>query len=197
MRPEQTPADGIRAPRDGLSADCPILLTEQLVLRAPHVEDIDAIAILANNSAIATMVSRMPHPYTAMDAVEFVRKSAIRENGNCVYAMTEAHSGRFVGCCALQARAGSASLELGYWVGEPFWGRGFATEAVMHWSTWHSVPVRSPISMPAAGSPTRPRGGCCRRAASSSTARKWCRFSHLAPRRRWNGSGSTARPGCR
>lgn len=129
MRPDHTPADGIRAPRDGLSADCPILLTEQLVLRAPHVEDIDAIAILANNPAIATMVSRMPHPYTAMDAVEFVRKSAIRENGNCVYAMTEAQSGRFVGCCALQARAGSPSLELGYWVGEPFWGQGFATEA--------------------------------------------------------------------
>ncbi|MGO8609769.1 N-acetyltransferase, partial [Rhizobium johnstonii] len=48
-----------------LRTDCPVLLSERLVMRAPHEEDIDALAHLANNAKVATMVSRMPHPYTA------------------------------------------------------------------------------------------------------------------------------------
>lgn len=112
-----------------MSHDCPVLLTESLVLRAPHAEDIDAIAILADNPAIATMVTRMPHPYTRTDAETFVKAAAKRENGNCVYAITDADNGRFLGCCALQARENGKSVELGYWVGEPFWGGGIATEA--------------------------------------------------------------------
>lgn len=139
--PSCSPSDSARAPRDSLSCtdsherasaafDCPVLLTESLVLRAPHAEDIDAIAILANNPAIATMVSRIPHPYGRTDAATFVEASVKRENGNCVYAITDADSGRFLGCCSLESAGNGKSLELGYWVGEPFWGGGVATEAV-------------------------------------------------------------------
>lgn len=154
QEPSCSPGDGVRAPRDGLCTslsdglsatlplpdsagqcsvdvfDCPVLLTENLVLRAPHVEDIDAITILANNPAVATMVARMPYPYGRSDAETFVRTSAKRENGNCVYAITEADSGRFLGCCALQCAEDGNATELGYWVGEPFWGQGIATQAV-------------------------------------------------------------------
>ena len=142
--PSLSPSDAARAPRDNLSGDlssidsleraaafdCPVLLTETLVLRPPHTEDIDAIAILADNPAIATMVSRIPHPYGRADAATFVEKSAARGNGNCVYAITESDTGRFLGCCSLEASGEGKSLELGYWIGEPFWGRGIATEAV-------------------------------------------------------------------
>ncbi len=129
MSTQPQPMDTARSPRDGLSPDCPVLLTENLVLRAPHAEDIDAIAILANNPSVATMLSRMPHPYGRSDALEFVRKSALGGNGNCVYAMTEARTGHFVGCCALRTHSEDALPEIGYWVGEPHWGRGHATEA--------------------------------------------------------------------
>ncbi|WP_394691581.1 GNAT family N-acetyltransferase [Hoeflea sp.] len=117
-----------RPPTDA-APHCPVLLSESLVLRAPHAEDIDALAILADNPAIATMLSRMPHPYGRTDAEAFVNASAKRENGNCVYAITEADTGRFLGCCSLETGKTGNSLELGYWVGEPFWGRGIATEA--------------------------------------------------------------------
>lgn len=146
--PHSSPGVSARTPRDSLSDssidpndsesfehrasayDCPILLTENLVLRAPHAEDIDAIAILADNPAIATMVSRIPHPYGRADAETFVRTSSKRENGNCVYAITETETGKLLGCCSLETTATGNALELGYWIGEPFWGRGIATEAV-------------------------------------------------------------------
>ena len=147
QEPGSSPCVSARAPRDSLSDctgpdstdsleqqaaafDCPVLLTDSLVLRAPHAEDIDAIAILADNPAIATMVSRIPHPYGRADAETFVRTSSKRGNGNCVYAITEAETGKLLGCCSLETSEDGKALELGYWIGEPFWGRGIATEAV-------------------------------------------------------------------
>ncbi|MBW8447326.1 MAG: GNAT family N-acetyltransferase [Arenimonas sp.] len=99
-------------------------------MRAPHEEDIDALAHLANNAAVATMVSRMPHPYTARDAADFVRRTNAGEIGKCVYAITKADNGEFLGCCALEPHVNDEdTLEIGYWLGEPHWNRGYATEA--------------------------------------------------------------------
>lgn len=114
---------------DRSRSDCPVLLSPSLVLRAPHEEDIDALAHLANNANIATMVSRMPHPYTAKDAADFVRRTKGGEIGNCVYAITRGDNGAFLGCCALEAQQDPRTLEIGYWLGEPHWNKGYATEA--------------------------------------------------------------------
>lgn len=124
----RSPQDRLRP--DRLGSDCPVLLSQKLVLRAPHEEDIDALAHLANNAAVATMVSRMPHPYTARDAADFVRRTNAGEIGKCVYAITKGENGEFLGCCALEPHDNDAeTLELGYWLGEPYWNKGFATEA--------------------------------------------------------------------
>ncbi len=108
---------------------CPVLVTDRLVLRAPHKEDTDAIACLANNARVATMVSRMPHPYTRKDAAEFIKRTKTGALGKCVYAVTDADNGRFLGCCGVEPQQDAVTLELGYWIGEPFWGKGYATEA--------------------------------------------------------------------
>ena len=109
--------------------DCPILLSQRLVLRAPHEDDIDALAHLANNANIATMVARMPHPYTIADAADFVRRTKAGAIGKCVYAITEADTGAFLGCCGIEPHEDGKTVELGYWLGEPHWNRGYATEA--------------------------------------------------------------------
>lgn len=108
---------------------CPVLVTQRLVLRAPHKEDTDAIACLANNVRVATMVSRMPHPYTRKDAAEFIKRTKTGALGKCIYAVTDADNGRFLGCCGVEPQQDAVTLELGYWIGEPFWGKGYATEA--------------------------------------------------------------------
>lgn len=109
--------------------DCPILLSQRLVLRAPHEDDIDALAHLANNANIATMVARMPHPYTIADAADFVRRTKAGGIGKCVYAITKADTGAFLGCCGIEPHEDGRTVELGYWLGEPHWNKGYATEA--------------------------------------------------------------------
>ena len=108
---------------------CPILVTERLVLRPPHEEDVDASAHLANNRRVSDMLARMPHPYTRAHAVEFVERVKTGEMGNCIYAITQAETGIFMGSCGIHAYKHGEGLEIGYWLGEPYWGRGYATEA--------------------------------------------------------------------
>ena len=114
---------------DRLRTDCPVLLSERLVLRAPHEEDIDALAHLANNANVAKMVSRMPHPYTAKDAADFVRRTTAGEIGKCIYAITKSDNGAFLGCCGVEPGYDPATVEIGYWLGEPYWNQGYMTEA--------------------------------------------------------------------
>ncbi len=107
MQAEMLRSDQSRSPEERLRpqrlrSDCPVLLSQRLVLRKPHEDDIDALSHLANNAAIATMVSRMPHPYTAKDAADFVRRTKIGGIGKCVYAITRADNGAFLGCCGLE-----------------------------------------------------------------------------------------------
>jgi RimJ/RimL family protein N-acetyltransferase len=107
-----------------------VLLSERLVLRAPLHDDIDALAHLANNAKVATMVSRMPHPYTAADARAFVDRTANGGIGKAVYAITKADTGQFLGCCGIEQDSDEpARAEIGYWLGEPHWNNGYATEA--------------------------------------------------------------------
>lgn len=111
---------------ESIRIDCPVLVTERLVLRMPHHDDIPELAELANNRRVAEMLARMPHPYDAEDARAFVERVGGRRGG-CVYAITFADNGAFIGCAGLDPRENG--LEMGYWIGEPYWGRGYATEA--------------------------------------------------------------------
>lgn len=134
MQTELLREDQSRSPQDRLRpdrsrTDCPILLSPRLVMRAPHEDDIDALAHLANNANIANMVARMLHPYTVADAADFVRRTRAGAIGKCVYAITKADNGAFLGCCGIEPHEDGRTVELGYWLGEPHWNQGYVTEA--------------------------------------------------------------------
>ncbi len=120
------PSETRPAPQEFSSS---LLVSERLLLRAPETTDTDAISHLANNINVASKVSRMPHPYTIKDAENFVDRVASGAMGKCVYAVTRNDTRDFIGCCGLQTQEGTNGLEIGYWLGEPHWNRGFATEA--------------------------------------------------------------------
>ena len=134
MQTELLREDQSRSPKERLRpersrTDCPILLSPRLVMRAPHEDDIDALAHLANNANIANMVARMPYPYTVVDAADFVRRTRAGAIGKCVYAITKADNGAFLGCCGIEPHEDGRTVELGYWLGEPYWNQGYVTEA--------------------------------------------------------------------
>jgi RimJ/RimL family protein N-acetyltransferase len=112
---------------ESLRIDCPVLITERLVLRPPHDDDIPDLARLAASRRIADMLARMPHPYGVREARAFIDMSRKERGAGCVHAVTTAENGAFVGCAGLNGT--ERGLELGYWIGEPYWGLGYATEA--------------------------------------------------------------------
>jgi RimJ/RimL family protein N-acetyltransferase len=103
----------------------PLLKTEQLVLRAPCRNDIPAIVHFAGDRRVAENAARIPHPYSAGDAEQFIA-SINREDGSATFAVVL--DGVLIGICGIDLRQDGA--ELGYWLGASYWGRGYATEAV-------------------------------------------------------------------
>jgi RimJ/RimL family protein N-acetyltransferase len=100
--------------------------TARLVLRAPIRGDVPDLVKLADNKAIADKLSRLPHPYTRADGIGFVEIIAQRPDER-PYAITL--DDQFIGVVGFTFNAGQLP-ELGYWLGEPYWGRGLMSEAV-------------------------------------------------------------------
>jgi RimJ/RimL family protein N-acetyltransferase len=107
------------------------LRTSRLLLRSIEREDIPAIVRLAGAREIAATTLRIPHPYMVEDARNFLAK-ATEDFFACrsiIYAITILPEGELRGAVGLDISEAHSHAELGYWVGLPFWGKGFATEA--------------------------------------------------------------------
>ena len=63
--------------------DCPVLVTERLVMRPPHEDDIPELAQLANNRHVAEMLARMPFPYGETEARAFLSMTKDRRTAGC------------------------------------------------------------------------------------------------------------------
>ena len=109
-------------------APCPVLTTERLILRAPQLADAAQLSKLANNIKVASMMTGMPHPYTKGEAETFIRRTAEPDKTGCTYILTLAKTGAVLGCAGLSFDRDNKLL-LGFWLGEPHWGQGYATEA--------------------------------------------------------------------
>jgi RimJ/RimL family protein N-acetyltransferase len=99
--------------------------TKRLMLRAPIRGDVPDLVRLADNKNVASKLARMPSPYTRADAVGFIEIMALRADER-PYAVTL--DGRLIGVVGFSFHEGEPA-ELGYWLGEPFWGNGYMTEA--------------------------------------------------------------------
>lgn len=102
----------------------------QVTLRHWQKKDRFILAALANNIRIWNNVrDRLPHPYTIQHAGAFI-KYCRKQDPSPVLAIEV--EGQLAGCIGLELQddISRISAELGYWIGEPYWGRGVATEAV-------------------------------------------------------------------
>src|ERR1035437_4465477 len=89
--------------------------------------DAKTVATLANDRRIAENTARIAHPYKMSDAEGFIA-GANKAGGEAVYLIT-LRDGAIVGACGVVLQQ-DETPELGYWLGLPYWGQGYATEAL-------------------------------------------------------------------
>ena len=104
----------------------------EFTLRPWRMSDAVSIARYANNKNIAqNLRDGFPHPYTHADALAFIEDS-LRKDGKTQLIRAIVVEGEAVGSIGafLQEDVYRKSAEIGYWLGEPFWGKGIMTEAI-------------------------------------------------------------------
>jgi RimJ/RimL family protein N-acetyltransferase len=102
----------------------------QFQIRSYERRDKDALIKYANNSNISkNLRDSFPYPYTEKNAVEWL-KAALDQNPELNFAI--ANSRELIGGIGLimQPDIYRYSAEIGYWLAEPYWGKGIATKAV-------------------------------------------------------------------
>jgi len=100
--------------------------TPRLALRAPIRGDVADLVKLADNKRIYEVLARLPNPYTRADGIAFVEIFAQRPDER-PYAITL--KDQFIGVVGFSYHAGQPP-EVGYWLGEPYWGKGIMSEAL-------------------------------------------------------------------
>ena len=111
------------------------LEADRLSLRALRATDAAKIADLANDLDIVRMTGSMPFPFSLADAEALiVRGHGMDLARERLFAIETGEDG-LVGTLGFYD-TGSFGPELGYWLGRPYWGRGYATEAAASASQW-------------------------------------------------------------
>lgn len=103
------------------------LKTARLTLRPFTMQDAPAVQQLASAYEVALNTLMIPHPYPDGAAEQWIGKQAEEYAANRIHNFA-IDDGELAGAIGLVMK-GDGIAELGYWVGVPFWGRGYATEA--------------------------------------------------------------------
>jgi len=108
---------------------CSRLETGRLLLRPPEIADVPRIVMLIGDYDVAKNLARVPHPYTVAHARDYLERAARgRAEGTLFnFAIARKWDGVLIGGCGLHLEDGT--FEMGYWLGKPYWGKGYATEA--------------------------------------------------------------------
>lgn len=111
------------------------LRTSRLVLRPPLLEDAGNIARYLDNFAVAGNLSRVPYPYRLADAKGWLRSwradRPAAETGFTIALGAEGAIGH------VGFHPDTEGTVIGYWLAQPFWGRGLMSEAVRRVLEWY------------------------------------------------------------
>jgi RimJ/RimL family protein N-acetyltransferase len=99
-------------------------------LDKPRKDDLADLVFLANNKTVAANLAAMPHPFTLDNGRTLIAKSGQMRKNSALFAIRLKSTGRLIGVAKYAALEEDGAVHVGYWLGEPFWGHGYATEAV-------------------------------------------------------------------
>jgi RimJ/RimL family protein N-acetyltransferase len=105
----------------------PTLETARLRLRPYAAADVPELIPLIGAREVAATTGRIPHPYTEQDARQFI--AAAQGDDEIRLAVTLRSDGCMIGGIGLRLFLPHQNAELGYWLGVPYWKKGYATEA--------------------------------------------------------------------
>lgn len=136
------------------------MTTNRLLLRLFQKSDAGAVTKLCNNYNIYKNTLYLPYPYQLKDALSWIEQHHNNFDANKLYefAVTDKESGELYGAIALSNNQKSNNGEMAYWIGEEYWGNGYATEAglaivqfAFEEKKYHKVFARHFNSNPASG----------------------------------------------
>jgi [ribosomal protein S5]-alanine N-acetyltransferase len=107
------------------------LRTSRLILRPLEYGHLDCMLPLISAREVAATTLRIPHPYTRKDAEDYFRAMEIEIGKGKMLRLSIfiAPSDEYCGSVGLHIEREHGRAEMGYWIGVPFWGRGYASEA--------------------------------------------------------------------
>jgi len=106
------------------------LETKRLLLRPFDINDASTVQKFAGNINVAKTTTNIPHPYEDGMAEAWIKTHEKRwtEDDLINFAIIYKPTNQLMGVVGLVSRKGKEGC-IGYWIGEPFWGKGFCTEA--------------------------------------------------------------------
>ena len=113
----------------------PVIETRRLRLRRPRKADAPRVAELLGDLEVARMTTSIPHPYGLEDAEAFLSQADADGPDRSAMFVIEHPAEGAIGVVAFDGE-GPRHTEIGYWLGRPYWGRGFATEAARGALVW-------------------------------------------------------------
>jgi len=108
-----------------------MITTERLVLRLFQTSDAGTVAKLCNNYNIYKSTMYLPFPYSLDDALSWMEHhyDNFMEDFSYEFAVTDKETGELYGAIGLSNNKHFNQGEIAYWIGEEYWGKGYATEA--------------------------------------------------------------------
>ena len=106
--------------------------TERLRLRRLEIHDAAAVRTYAGDWDVVRYLADVPYPYPHRLAERWIRltQDKLRAGGDYTLAVALRSDDALIGTVQVKTGNYAKGAEIGYWLGRPFWGRGYATEAV-------------------------------------------------------------------
>lgn len=111
----------------------PILHTERLTLRPFTLADAADVQRLAGAREVASTTATIPHPYEDGMAETWINTHPARlaDGTGITYAIILTETGELCGAISLMLKPEHQRAEIGYWIGVPYWGCGYCSEAAV------------------------------------------------------------------
>ena len=100
------------------------LHTNNLIIKKPSEKHLNFLIKELNNWNISKWLIEVPYPYSIDDAKYWVKKTKQDQYSLNIYLKN-----KLIGGVSLSNQRENSKWELGYWIGEEYWGNGYAIEA--------------------------------------------------------------------